>query len=147
MIYLASPYSHPNPAVREQRFRAACQATAALLHAGQPVYSPIVHSHPLVAYGLPTGWEFWSRFDRSLLARCDEVVVLMLPGWEASAGVCDEVRLARALGKPVRYLAPELATGTPTLARVAAGGPEADPRPTAANATAVLANGASEVRG
>jgi len=29
MIYLASPYSSPDPAVREARFRAACKATAA----------------------------------------------------------------------------------------------------------------------
>jgi hypothetical protein len=52
VIYLASPYSHPNPAVREQRFQAACQAAAALLRSGQAVFAPIVHSHPLVAYGL-----------------------------------------------------------------------------------------------
>lgn len=147
MIYLASPYSHPDPAVREERYRAACQAAAALLLAGQPVCSPIVHSHPLVAYGVPTGWVFWSRFDRALLARCDEVLVLMLDGWQESVGVQAEIRIARELGKPVRYLAPELATGTPTLARVAAGWPEADPSPTVANATAVLANGASEVPG
>jgi hypothetical protein len=31
MIYLASPYSHPDPLVREQRFRDACRATASLL--------------------------------------------------------------------------------------------------------------------
>jgi len=34
MIYLASPYSHPDPAVRAERYRAACRATAALLLAG-----------------------------------------------------------------------------------------------------------------
>ncbi|GIW55540.1 MAG: hypothetical protein KatS3mg082_1944 [Nitrospiraceae bacterium] len=34
MIYLASPYSHPDPAVREERFHAACRAAAALLLAG-----------------------------------------------------------------------------------------------------------------
>ena len=28
MIYLASPYSHSDPAVREQRYEAACQAAA-----------------------------------------------------------------------------------------------------------------------
>ncbi len=34
MIYLASPYSHPDPAVREQRFRAAGDTAAALIRAG-----------------------------------------------------------------------------------------------------------------
>ena len=34
MIYLASPYSDPDPAVREQRFEAACAVTAVMLRAG-----------------------------------------------------------------------------------------------------------------
>lgn len=117
MIYLASPYSHPDPAVREQRYQAACQATAALLRAGELVFSPIVHSHPLVAFDLPTAWGFWESIDRAYLERCDEVVVLMLNGWEASVGVRAEIGIARALGKPVRVLAPEDATGSPTSRR------------------------------
>ncbi len=122
MIYLASPYSHPDPAVREQRFRAACRATAALLRAGEVVFSPIVHSHALVEFELPTGWSYWERIDRSYLERCDEVVVLMLDGWEESVGVRAEIGIARAMGKAVRFLSPDDATGPPTLARVAFAG-------------------------
>jgi hypothetical protein len=33
MIYLASPYSHPDPLVRKARFDAACRATADLIRA------------------------------------------------------------------------------------------------------------------
>jgi nucleoside 2-deoxyribosyltransferase len=123
MIYLASPYSHPDPSVREQRFRAACRATAALLRAGEVVFSPIVHSHALVEFELPTAWSYWERFDRTYLERCDEVVVLMLDGWEDSVGVREEIGIARALGKPVRYLGVENGHGSPTLAHVAAGSP------------------------
>lgn len=118
MIYLASPYSHPELVVREQRFRAACEATARLITSGHVVFSPIVHGHPLVHHGLPTDWPFWERFDRNHLARCDEVVVLMLDGWRESVGVAAEIRIAGELGKPVGYLAPD-ATGSPTLAHVA----------------------------
>lgn len=121
MIYLASPYSHPDQAVREQRFRAACRAAVALLRAGQLVFSPITHSHPLAQHGLPGNWQFWERYDREFLERCDEVVVLMLPGWKESVGVQAEIRIAGELGKPVRYLAPEDAARSPTLAHV---GPE-----------------------
>jgi len=121
MIYLASPYSHPDPRVREHRFRAACQATASLLRDGHVIFSPIVHSHPLVAFGLPTVWSSWERIDRAYLERCDEVMVLMLDGWEASIGVQAEIGIARALGKPVRFVAPEDATGLPTLAPFASG--------------------------
>ena len=59
MIYLASPYSHPDATVREARFQAACRATASLIRAGHEVFSPIAHSHPLAAFGLPTDWSFW----------------------------------------------------------------------------------------
>jgi hypothetical protein len=55
MIYLASPYSHPDPAVREARFREACRAAAKLMRLGQPAFSPIVHGHPIAVYGLPNG--------------------------------------------------------------------------------------------
>ncbi len=121
MIYPASPYSHPDPAVREQRFRAACRLAAAFLRAGMLVFSPIAHSHPLVEFGLPTDWRFWERYDRAHLERCDEVVVLMLDGWKESAGVQAEIRFARELGKPVRFLGVEEAHGSPTLAHVGPG--------------------------
>jgi nucleoside 2-deoxyribosyltransferase len=147
MIYLASPYSHPDPAVREQRFRAACRAAVALLRAVQVVFSPITHSHPLAQHGLPGNWQFWERYDRAFLERCDEVVVLMLDGWGESVGVQAEIRIAWELGKPVRYLAPELAPVSPTLAHVASGSPEADPTPIGADRPPTLAHVASEVPG
>ncbi len=108
MIYLASPYSHPDPLVREARFDAACHATAEMLRAGHAVFSAIVHSHPLVRFGLPSDWKFWEQIDREHLKRCDEVVVLMLDGWRESRGVQAELRFAAELGKPVRYVIPEL---------------------------------------
>ena len=118
MIYLASPYSHPDSQIRRQRFRDACIATARLIRAGHIVFSPIVHGHPIAEYGLPTDWRFWEPFDRAYLQRCDEVVVLMLDGWQESEGVQAEIRIAGELGKPVRYLQPEAAV-SPCLAHVA----------------------------
>ncbi len=54
MIYLASPYSHPDAVVREYRFRAACQAAASVMRSGQHVFSPIAHSHAIAEYGVAT---------------------------------------------------------------------------------------------
>ena len=107
MIYLASPYTHPDASIREERFHAVCQATAALMRSGHVVFAPIVHGHPLVEHGLPVEWPFWERFDREHLARSDELVVLMLEGWRESVGVAAEIEMAREMGKPTRYLAPE----------------------------------------
>jgi nucleoside 2-deoxyribosyltransferase len=147
MIYLASPYSHPDPSVREERFRAACRAAAALFRAGHFLISPIAHSHVLVEHGLPGDWTFWQRFDRALLARCDALFVLMLDGWEESVGVQAEIRIARELGKPVRYLAPDLAPVSPPFAHVASGCREADRTPTGAYRSPALAHVAPEVPG
>jgi hypothetical protein len=104
VIYLASPYTHPDPAVRQARFEAACRAAAALIGAGKTVFSPIVHSHTLCQFGLPPDWRFWQRHDRRHLDACEEVVVLMLDGWRESVGVQAEVAIARELGKPVMFL-------------------------------------------
>jgi nucleoside 2-deoxyribosyltransferase len=107
VIYVASPYTHPDPAVREQRFDAACRAAAALIGRGNTVFSPVAHSHPLCRFGLPGDWQFWQRQDLALLAACDEAVVLKLDGWQQSRGVQAEIAAAKALGKPVRFLEPK----------------------------------------
>jgi hypothetical protein len=117
LCYLASAYSHPDPAVRERRFEAACRATAELIRRGKPTYSPIAYSHPLCRYGLPSDWAFWQRHDLAFLAFCDEVIVLKISGWEVSVGVQAEIAAARTLGKPVTFmelaeLPEEMARGT-----------------------------------
>jgi hypothetical protein len=106
MIYLASPYSHDVSAVREMRFRRACWATAELMKRGENVFSPIVHSHPLVVHGLPNTWEFWQRVDRDYLEHCEQLVVLMLDGWRESVGVQAEIAIAREFHLPIEFLDP-----------------------------------------
>jgi len=104
MIYLASPFNHPDPLVREQRFQAASRAAAALVRAGVTVFSPIAHSYPIALHGVPTTWEYWARVDCELLSKCDVLAVLMLPGWDNSAGVQAEIAWAQELGLPIVYL-------------------------------------------
>ena len=112
MIYLASPYTHPDPSVREARFDAACLATAELVRAGHVVFSPIVHGHPLVRFDLPIEWDYWERIDRVHLQHCDEMVVLMLDGWRESRGVQAEIGLAIEMDLPIRYLPPPMISNT-----------------------------------
>lgn len=105
LTYLASPYSHEDPCVREERFDAVCRAAGKMMAAGELVYSPIAHSHPVaVRVKLPTDFAYWEAYCRETLGRCDEVAVLMLDGWRESKGVRAEIRLAQQLGKPVRYV-------------------------------------------
>lgn len=108
MIYLASPYSHPEPAVRVARYRATCAAAAALLRLGCVVFAPIVQGHPLVEFGVPIEWQFWRIFARWYLERCDLIVVLTLDGWRESISVQAELKIAHELGKPTRFVEPGL---------------------------------------
>ena len=102
MIYVASPYSHPDANVRQQRFEAACRAAAGMIRAGHAVFSPISHSCPICSHGnLPEDWAYWEHVDRELLAKCDRMVVLALPGWHESPGVRAEIEIARELSKPI----------------------------------------------
>ena len=104
MIYLATPYSHDDPKVREQRFQWAAEATSILMRRGYFILSPIAHTHPIVQYGLPKGWRFWKAYDTELIQMCVELWVLAMPGWEKSVGIRAEIQLAHALKKRVRYV-------------------------------------------
>jgi hypothetical protein len=93
VIYLASPYSDPDPAVREARFKSVCKVAARLIRAGYVVFCPIAHSHPLEVHGdLIGGWDFWALQDLPLLNVCNELHVAAFPGWEESEGVTAEIK-------------------------------------------------------
>ena len=107
LIYLASPYSHHDPAVRQQRFETVCFVAANLMREGKHVYSPIAHTHPIAMKGdLPKGWDFWEQFDRKMISACQEVWVVMMDGWQESKGVAAELAIAGEMGLKVRYIQP-----------------------------------------
>lgn len=101
-IYLASPYSHPNPAVREMRYVEVCKAAAKLMKAGRIVFSPIAHSHPIEVIGIgeTESGEFWKKQDIPLLRHASELYVLCLDGWKDSAGLKWEMEIAESLHIP-----------------------------------------------
>lgn len=105
LIYLASPYTHPDSHVQELRFEQACHAAARLMQEGDYIFSPIAHTHPIANAGqLPTDWEYWREYDKRMIACCDELYVLQLPGWQNSKGVTEEIEIARALKKPIKFI-------------------------------------------
>jgi hypothetical protein len=112
VIYLACPYSHPNPRVRAFRFGMANRAAAKLILEGHTVFSPLSHSHPIAETGLigphdPT----WYQQDAEFLRLCSELRVLQLSGWRESRGVLAEVEAADELRIPVGYLPESYARG------------------------------------
>lgn len=105
MLYLASPYSDPNPVVREDRFKIVCTVAGKMLQAGHMIFSPIAHSHPIALLGnAPTAWAFWEQYDKHMLGHSAALWVLTLPGWEESVGVSAEIRAAKYMKIPIVYI-------------------------------------------
>src|SRR3990167_9042060 len=95
LVYLCSPYTHHDPAVREERYRAAVKKAAELMMAGEHVFSPIAHTHEIgLVLDKPVDHEFWMRQDKAILRHCSVVKVLMIEGWSESAGISEEVTFA-----------------------------------------------------
>lgn len=104
-VYLASPYSNPDPAIQEQRFYAVCKKAGEIMSLGFLVYSPIAHSHPIAKIcNLPKDYKYWQKVNHEFIEWADEVWILMLPGWECSAGIKDEINFSESLGKAVKFL-------------------------------------------
>lgn len=102
ITYLAAPYSHPDPAIRERRFRAINRAAAILIKSGKIVFSPISMSHPIAeAHGMPKGFDFWERQDLAFLDISREMIILPLAGWLESLGVLAEARFCLSRMIPV----------------------------------------------
>jgi hypothetical protein len=109
MIYLASPYSHPDPDVMLARFEAACRHAALLMRLGHIVFSPIAHSHPVALHGKldALSHSIWLAQDFWFIDHADEVRVLMLDGWRESRGITLEIERARNAGQLIIYDEPE----------------------------------------
>jgi nucleoside 2-deoxyribosyltransferase len=107
LIYLAGPYTHRLKSVRNAREQSLTKFAAEMVRNGEHVWSPITESHQYSkVLGLETNWEFWKEHDLLMLSKCDELVVLMLEGWERSVGVGAEIEEAKRLNIPIRYVNP-----------------------------------------
>lgn len=100
-IYLASPYTHADPAVVQQRHDTVMEFVAEQLAHKVWIYSPIVHCHELsLRHTLPGDFEFWKEYNFAMLAKASHLWVLALDGWDSSKGVRAELDLAAQLSIP-----------------------------------------------
>jgi nucleoside 2-deoxyribosyltransferase len=92
VIYIAGPYSEPDPAYNTHRI---VRIADRLLEAG---FVPVL-PHLSLAWQLisPKPYQTWLEYDRQILARCD--AVLRVPGY--SQGAAAETRHAIDHGIPV----------------------------------------------
>lgn len=103
-IYLACPYTSPDPLTRRDRVELASLVAARLMEAGHVVFSPITHGHAVADHLSPgkisDHW-FWMQQCLPMLEACDELMVLPLAGWRESRGVTEERAFALAHNIPM----------------------------------------------
>ena len=109
LVYLACPYTHPEPHIQAKRFHIASRAALWFMQKGWIVFSPLSHTIPIEEQSDgPLGWEaFWQKQDFAMLKRCDRLFVLKIEGWKESVGVRDEIKWAEQLSMPISYIDPE----------------------------------------
>ena len=109
MIYLASPYSHPDPLIEQARFEAVAHIAAHLLACDVTIYSPILHCHPIrTQVGTPGDFNFWAKYNREMVKHSTAMIVAMIDGWEVSKGVAGEIAFAKEFNKPVMFFDPKV---------------------------------------
>jgi hypothetical protein len=104
--YLASPYSI-YPEGREQAFKEALAYTNILLRAGIPVFSPIVHSHPLATLSNApdcNDYDVWLGLDKAILRGANGMLIVPMIGWRLSKGIAMEIEEANRVRIPISIL-------------------------------------------
>ena len=108
LVYLASPYSHPNKAVEHKRYKQVTKAGAIIKRDIPDVtlFLPITQSYHMVKEIPSLGGEFdkWKDDDLFMVNKSDELWVLLIDGWDKSIGVKAEIEYATKKKKKIRYI-------------------------------------------
>ena len=103
--YLACPFTHPDPQIQAERLNTVNQFVAEKHQSGEFIYSPLTHNITLAKhFTKKASWETWEKFDKAMLQRCDELIVLTLTGWETSRGVQAEIAFAKEINLPIKMM-------------------------------------------
>lgn len=108
LIYLASPYSHPNDDIREMNYKIVSKIAADMVSEGNVVLSPISYGHNLLNFcEMPSDWDFWYNFCVTFLLKCDELIVVKMAGWDVSKGVLEEIEIAKKHNIKISFTEPK----------------------------------------
>ncbi len=107
LTYLAAPYGHPDPKVRQARMHAFYKADVELSLQGHFLVSPLYKVETAKYGNIPDTWEYWKSYSYHLLAPCYQLMVLMLDGWKESVGVTAEIEYCTRYRIPIIYVEPK----------------------------------------
>jgi len=105
MIYLAAPYNDKEPSMVNYRMIKVYDTIHDLMLSNKHVTSPLLMHEVVRRFSdMPTDYTYWESYCLDILSRCDELYVLMLPGWKESKGVTSEINYCIAREVPIVYL-------------------------------------------
>lgn len=112
MLYIAAPYTHPDPLVRRARAHCVSVITAELMRdvgtgTNDWCFSPISLGHEIarhLPYEVAEDHGFWMRWCRNALEKASALCLIPLPGWQKSRGVAEELVYCDIKSLPVVYL-------------------------------------------
>ena len=121
ILYLAVPFTHSSPKLREHRFQTACRAAAKLMTARIVIFSPLSHSVPIAQYGNLDDMDhaYWMAMDIPHLERSDELLIIALDGWKESRGVKEEMLFALENNMPITMIEEKDIENLPKIPRTA----------------------------
>lgn len=100
-IYLACPYSHPEPAIQQERLEKVSRVAGLLIQKDFLVYSPVSHGVNIAKHCAMNGdYKTWQNHCLSMLRRSKYAIALLLKGYEESIGMNDELSWCRTWGIP-----------------------------------------------
>lgn len=102
LIYLASPYFHPDPKARALRVKTITKITRQMMLRGDIVFSPIAYSHATKVKSFTH--EDWLRFDLGILAKCDKMIVVPMVNWQNSKGIAEEIQFCDTMNIPWEHM-------------------------------------------
>jgi len=104
-IYLAGPYTSPDPTIQDKRFIKLVHVTSKLMMMGYTVVTPVLSGVPLSLLDkVENSHEFWMQQDLPVLNKANEMLILALPGWQDSTGLCAEMYYARLWDIPYQCI-------------------------------------------
>ncbi len=104
LLYLAAPYTHPDPKVIQMRVEECFKAMTFLADQGFHCYAPTVHWHQQSLDCKDLGYKYYSAHGLEMLKRCDAIAILCLPLWDQSSGIKKEYAQACDANQRVYYL-------------------------------------------
>ena len=101
LVYVASPYSHPDRGVMQERFEVIHCVTERIIREQTFVipFTPIAYTHQFAHI---EGVD-WTEWDINFLKVCKAILIVQMQGWVVSVGVQKEKNCCQRHGIPIYY--------------------------------------------